>query len=103
NVKPIQQLLDPGVAVEVDVGVRMAVARQELFDAKRARRMSRPQKHDVSEAMSNQFQPAQDEGSHENLAQFAVGLNESQQLFAFEFDQFARLADSYSNQSGAAR
>ena len=37
DVKAIEQRLHAGVALEVEVGVRMAVARQELLDAQRAR------------------------------------------------------------------
>ena len=36
NVKTVQQVLDAGVMVEVNVRVRMAIAGQEILDAKRA-------------------------------------------------------------------
>ena len=91
DVKPVQQLLDVGVAVEIDVGVRMAVARQELLDAQRAGAMSRPNEHDIAEPVRDQLHPAQDEGPHDDLAELAVGLHERQQLFAIQLDHFARL------------
>ena len=42
DLKLVQQNLNVGVTVEIDVRVRMAVARQELFDAKRSSAMIRP-------------------------------------------------------------
>ena len=87
--KAVQQLLHVGVAVEIDVGVRMAVARQELFDAKRSSAMIRPDEHDVAEPVRDQLHPAQDEGAHDQLAEFAVGLHERQQLFTIQLDHFA--------------
>ena len=57
DVEPIQQLLDAGIAVEVDVRVRVAVARQELLDAERARGMARPDEHDVAESRARSAPP----------------------------------------------
>ena len=81
----------------------MAVARQELFDAKRSRAMIRPNEHDIAEPVRNQLHPAQDEGPHDQLAELAVGLHERQQLFTIQLDHFARLAGARSDERGAAR
>ena len=92
DLKPIEQILNVGIVVEIDVGVRMAVARQKFLDAKRPGTMVRADKHDIAEPVRDQFHPAQDEGPHDDLAELAVGLHERQQVFAVEFDHFARLA-----------
>ena len=42
--KVVEQLLDVGVPIEIDGGVGMTVARQELLDAQACRRMSRPER-----------------------------------------------------------
>jgi hypothetical protein len=75
-VKLVQQLLDARVAVEIDVGVRMAVARQELPHAERSRAVIRAEEDDVSDPVSDQLHPAKDEGPHDDLAKLAVGLHE---------------------------
>src|SRR5882724_5123721 len=55
HLEPIQQLLNVGITVEVDGRVWMAVTRQELLDAKRARGMARPDEHDISEPVRDQL------------------------------------------------
>src|SRR6266568_393355 len=80
----------------------MTVARQELFDAECSSAMIRAEKHDISESTRNQLHPAQDEGPHDQLAEFAVGLHERQQLFTIQLDHFARLDGARSDERGAA-
>ena len=89
--KAVQQNLNLSVTVEIDVRVWMAVAGQKLFDAERPRAMIRPDEHDISEPVSNQLYPAQDEGPHDDFAELAVGLHERQEMFTIQFDHFARL------------
>ena len=92
--KPIEQLLRVGVAIEIDVGVRMAVAGQKLLHPQRAGAMRRADEDDIPEATRNQLDPAEDERPHEDLAQLGVGLHEGEQLLAIELDHLARLADA---------
>jgi hypothetical protein len=54
----------------------------------------RPNQHDVSEPARDQLRSAQKKRAHENLAQFRVGLDKSQELIAVHFDQLTRLADT---------
>ena len=89
--KPVEQLLRLGVVIEIDVVVRMSVARQKLLDPQRAGAMRRADEHDVAEAARDQLDAAQDERPHQDLAQLGVGLDERQQLLAIELDDFARL------------
>ena len=74
--KPVQQILNAVVTIEIDVRVRMAVARQELFNAECFRAMIRPEEHDIAEPVRDQFHPAQDKGPHDDLAELAVGLHQ---------------------------
>ena len=94
HMKPIEQLLRVGVAIEVDVVVRMAVAGQELLDPQRAGAMRRPDHDDIAEPARNQLDAAEDERPHEDLAQLGVGLHEGEQLLAIELDHLAGLADA---------
>ena len=91
--KAIEQILRVGVAIEVDVLKRMAVARQELLDAQRAGAVRRANQDDVAKAAGDQLDAAEDERPHEDVAQLGVGLHECEQLFAIELDHLAGLAD----------
>src|SRR6185503_3801642 len=88
---------------EVDVFVRVAIARQKLFDAKRARGVNRPDEHDISGPQLDQLDAAEDEGAHQDLAEVGVGLHEGQQMFAIQFDHFARLGGARAEQGAPAR
>src|SRR5216684_666640 len=103
DLKTIEQLLDASIAIEVDVGVRMAVARQELFDAKRAGRMTRAENQNIAKTLCNQLHPPEDVGSHENLAKFGVGLYEIQQVLAVDLDYFACLLRTHPDQNAASK
>ena len=71
DVKPVEQILDVGIAVEVDVGYGWPLRRQELLDAQGPGAMGRPDEHHVAEPARDQLHPAQDEGAHDDLAQLA--------------------------------
>ena len=103
DMKPIEQLLRLGVAIEIDVRVRMAVARQELLHPQRAGAMRRADHDDVAEAARDQLDAAQDERPHEDLAQLGVGLHQREQLLAIEFDHLAGLGDVRPHQRRGGR
>ena len=86
DVEMIEQLLDAGLAVQVEQRVGMPVSGEELADPERPLAMRRPQDHDVADAAGDQFHPAQDEGAHEEFAQLAVGLDQREQVIATHFD-----------------
>src|SRR5207253_1742348 len=73
DVEAIEQLLDAGIAVQVEHGMGMSVAGEELADAGRPVAMTRAEDHDVADSARNQLHPPQDEGAHEDRAQLAVG------------------------------
>ena len=90
HVKPIEQVLRAGLALEVDVLIGMAVPRQELLDSKRARRMIGSNQHDIADALRDQLHPAEDERPHQDFAQLAVGLHQRQQMLAIDLDELRR-------------
>ena len=103
DVKPIEELLHADVAIEIDIRVRMAVARQELLDAERSGAVIRPDEHGISEPLRDQLQAAEDERPHQNLAELGIGLHECQQVFAVQLDYCAGLADARPEKRAAAR
>ena len=60
----IQQILYVGVTVEIDIGVWVIVARQELLDAQRTQRMTRADENNISDPARDQLQPAENESSY---------------------------------------
>ena len=90
--KSIQKLLNAGVTIEVDVLVRMAVARQEFLNAKRFLRVYGSDQNDVADATRDQPRPPQQKRAHEDLAQIGVCLHDRQQLLVIDLDDFACFA-----------
>ena len=78
---------DVGVAIEIDVGERVAVAREELLDAQRARGVRRADQHDVADAVRDQLDAAEDERAHQDLAQLGVGLHQASSCSRVELDR----------------
>src|ERR1700731_4827781 len=66
HAKPIEQLLDVRITIEVDEGIWMPVARQEFFDAERSGRVQRADKYRVTKPTRDEFGGAQNEGAHED-------------------------------------
>src|SRR5207249_11723889 len=89
DVEAIEQLLNAGIAVQVENAVGMPVACEELTNAERPLPTLRSENHDVADAAGDQLHAPQHEGAHEDRAQLAVGLDEGQQLVATDFDDFA--------------
>src|SRR6202521_5147441 len=59
HAKPIEQLLDVRITIEVDEGVWMPVARQEFFGANRTGRVQRADKYRVTKPTRDEFGRAQ--------------------------------------------
>ena len=93
DMEVIEQILRLGVAIQVDVMERMAIACQELLDAQRTGAMRRANQDDIAVAAGNQLDASEDERAHEDVAQLGVRLDESEQLLAIELDHLAWLAD----------
>ena len=92
DVEAIEQHLRIGIAIEIDVGERMAVAGQEFACAQRAARMARADEDRVADPRRDELGAAQDERAHQDLAQLGVNLYQGDQLFTGELDHFAGVA-----------
>src|SRR5262249_38119531 len=103
HMKVVQQTLNIGVTVEINKRVWMAVAYQEFFDAECTGAMIRPHHDDISKPLGDQFYSAGNESPHDDLADLAVGLHQSDQVFAIQLDHFARFPGATMNKHGAAR
>ena len=103
DLEAIEQVLDPGVAVQVDIRVRMAVAREELLDAQRPRAVRRSHEHHVPQAARDQLHSAQQEGAHQDFTQLAVGLHEREEIVAIDLDHLARLGGADAPEPATAR
>ena len=90
DVEPVQHLLHPSLAVEIDHRVRVPVPREEFLDAERAGAVSGTHEHGIAEPARHQCDAPQDEGSHDDFAEAGVGLDQRQQVLAIHFDDFAR-------------
>src|SRR5262245_8995195 len=97
----IEQLLDVGVTIKVEVLERVAVAREERPDAKRRPRVSGADEQRVADALRDQLGPSIDERRHQHLAHFGVSLNERVHLVACQLDDFTRLAHAKAHQRRA--
>src|SRR6202158_1616876 len=78
HAKPIERLLDVRITIEVDEGVWMPGARPEFFAADRTGRVQRADKYRVAKPSRDEFDPAENERAHEDLAEFGVGLHKGQ-------------------------
>src|SRR6185295_17711826 len=101
--KPIEQLLDVRITIEVDEGVWMPVARQEFFDAEGTGRVQRADEYRVAKPPCDEFVPSQNERAHQDLAEFGVGLHEGKQLRACELEDLRRLGRQDSNRRTLSR
>src|SRR2546429_7835553 len=69
-------------------------SRKKLAQAPGIGRVARTHQDDVSLAGSNEFQPAQDEGPHKNLAQLSVLGAQRPQAICTQFKKLTRLGDA---------
>src|SRR6266481_7543534 len=95
----IEKFLRSLVRVEIDVRVRMFIPGQKLAQAQRVGRVARTHQDDVALAGSNEFQPAQDEGPHKNLAQLGVLGNQRPQAICTQFQKLTWLGDAAAHKS----
>ena len=77
--QPVERLLHGGVALDVEVRERLAVAGQELLQCQRTAREGRPDQDDVPASLRDERGAPQHERPQEDLAQLGVGLDERAQ------------------------
>src|SRR5262245_55663249 len=67
--------------------------------------MTGTDEHNITNATSDQLQPAKDEGLQKDVAEFAVGLYKRQQCFTFDFDHLTwyRRTDAHQTSSSGKR
>ena len=102
HMKLLEHLLRFGVAIEVDVVERLAVAGQELPHPERAGTMRRAKQDEVAHLARDELAAAEHERPHQDGAQLSVGLHEGQELLAIELDDLARLGDARRRHGPAA-
>ena len=102
DVKTIEQMLNIGVAVKIDICVRITVAGQEFFNAQCSGGMPRADEHGVSNFMCDQLHSSEDERAHQSVAQLAVRLHQRQQLFARDINHFAIITRADAGESAPA-
>ena len=99
----VQRRLDVIVAVEIDVGVRLIVARQELAQPERRRAVLRAEEHDAPLALGHQGRSSQNERAQEDLAQLDVRLDQRADLLRGQLEHARRAARPCAHDDRASR
>ena len=68
DVEAIEESLHVGIPIHVDERVRVGVARKELLEPQRARRVRRADERRVAQAVCDERHSPQDERAHEDFA-----------------------------------
>src|ERR1044072_9167527 len=97
--KVIEYCLNLRVTLGIDVGIRLVISCQKLFDAKRVKRMAGANKNDVTNFASNQFQTTQDESLQKDITELAVSFDEALQCFAVDLNEFGLFRGPYAYES----
>ena len=90
---------DVAIGVEVDVGMGMVVAGEELPQAQRAGRVARAHDHDVAVPALDEGEAAQDEGADEDFAQLGVARDQSAERLGGQLQELSGLGDAPENQA----
>ena len=83
--------MDCWILFQVDVRVWMAIARQELFDAKGVGRIAGTNERYITDSLRQQLRPAKNEGAHQDFAELSVGLHKGDDFVPSNFDNFSIL------------
>ena len=97
DVKALEQLAHRRIAVDVQVHIRIAVAREELLQTQRARRAGGPEQHDVAAARGHQRHTPQNESTHEQFAELRVGLHDGAQVGIVDRKNFTAFAHAHAH------
>src|SRR5438552_7158020 len=87
--KVIEDLLGRRITVEIDECRWMGIAREELANLERARRIHGTEDQDIAEALVEEHGSAEDECTHQDRAQLRVGLDEGEQPVSRHLDHLA--------------
>ena len=100
--KAVEQLLCIRLAIEVDVGVGMAVPGQKFLHPESACAVRRTDEDGIPVAAGNHLDTPENECPHEDFAQLCIGLYKREQLFASQLDNVARLFNPRQSERGTA-
>ena len=89
HVETVEQFLRRPVGIEIDVGVRKAIAAEKLAQIEGLGGVARAHQDDRSPAAANQLQPAQNEGAQQDLAQLGVLRDQDAQRVAADLEKLA--------------
>jgi hypothetical protein len=96
DLKAIEELLHAVVTVEIDVRVRISVAREEFLHTERSLAVSRSDQDDVAVPLCDELDAAQNERPHEDVAELAITLQQVEQLVPLDFNDLAAVANDVS-------
>ena len=92
-----------GIGLDIEIGVRMAVAGQELAQPQGIARMAGPDQHRIAHRVGDQEHAAQEERVQENLTQRGIRLHDAAQIRPVDFQQRAGFTGQDADQASAAR
>ena len=103
NLEMVEHRLDVGIALHIEIRMRMPIAREELAQTQRVAGMARSDQHGVAYGVGDQVHAAQHERAQENLAEPGIRLHNAPQIRPADFQQRARFARPASHQAAPAR
>ncbi len=98
----VEEFLVRSVRVEVHVGVRMPIAGEKIAESQRLGGVAGTHQDEVALAAPDQLEAAENEGPHEDFAEFGVSSDERPQAIPGEFEKFTRLGDAAAHQATPA-
>ena len=99
----VEEILDAGFALQIEIGMRMSVAREEFPDAQRIGRVAGADDDDVAESLRDDFRVPQHERAHQDFAEVRIGLQQLEKPGAIDLDDASRLRDEDAGNAGTAR
>ena len=94
HAEALEQVLDVGRGLDVEVGVRLAVASQEFLELQRARRVPGPDENGIAQTARDTERPAQEKDAHQDVAELHVSDDDAPQTFAADFEDRPVLTDA---------
>ena len=103
NSELLENRMDGGVGLDIEIVVRMCVAGEELPQPHGIARMDGPDQHRIAHGVGDQKYAARYEGVQEYLTQRGIRLHDVAQVRAVDFEQRAGLTGQDADQGSAAR
>ena len=103
HVEAIEEGLHARVALDVDVRVRVRVAREELLEAERPGGVRRPEEDGVALPCRDQPRAPRDEGAQKDVADLGVALDDAAERLGVEEEHVAGGLHPSANEGAAPR